>query len=250
MTMNANVPLVMIHGFLSGPEYWTSQLSHLEKNIQVVPICLKGFGERSSETAFDTIREMAEDVMSQVALLGIKRFHLIGHSMGGMVAQQIGHRWAEQVVSLTLYGTGPKGELPGRFEPLQESIKNASAVSFGDSKQRAVSSWFKNQIEPQVLKQSMQLAEKVSFQSYLNGLIAMNGWNGEAYVPQYRMPVLIIWADSDRTYPWGEQISVLWEGIEHSSLCVINDCAHNAHIEKPLHFNVAFGEFLQSVLVI
>lgn len=245
--MKVNVPLVMIHGFLSGPEYWSAQVPFLEKNMQVVPVCLKGFGDRSDETAFETIQEMAKDVMSQLALLGIKRFHLIGHSMGGMVAQQIGHKWAEQVVSLTLYGTGPKGDLPGRFEPLQESIKNASSFTYGDSKQRAVSSWFKNELAPQVFKQSMQLADKVSFQSYLNGLIAMNSWNGEPYVSKYRMPVLIIWADSDKTYPWDEQVSVLWKGIEHSSMCIINDCAHNAHIEKPLHFNVAFGEFLQSV---
>ncbi|KGR36582.1 hydrolase or acyltransferase [Vibrio campbellii] len=238
-------PLVLIHGFLSGPQYWRDQVAAMSAHLDVITICLKGFSHRSDETAASSIEEFAQDVMDQLDEIGVEQFHLLGHSMGGMIAQQIAHQYSRRLLSLVLYGTGPKGHLPGRFEHLDESIAKASTDNYQSSVVRAVKSWFKYEERSQKeIEASLALIEKVQFESYLNGLKSMRGWNGESYLKSYSMPCLVLWGDCDRSYPWDPQPFMLWRTITNCSLSVIPDCAHNVHLEKPDVFNLIVLDFL------
>lgn len=66
--------------------------------------------------------------------LGVDRFALLGHSMGGMIAQEIAHKSPQRVEVLILFGTGPEGELPGRFEPIAESRRKVIEPGYGTNR--------------------------------------------------------------------------------------------------------------------
>ena len=54
----------------------------------------------------------------------IDKFHLLGHSMGGMIAQEMVKSEGNKISKLVCYSTGPRGEIPGRFETVNESREN------------------------------------------------------------------------------------------------------------------------------
>lgn len=247
--MQNNKPIVvLIHGFLSGPEYWHKQMNTLSENYDVRAVCLKGFGSRSHELAPNSIEGFANDVIRQLKQQEIQSFYLLGHSMGGMIAQQIAYSVPQCILGLVLYGTGPHGSLPGRFEPIEHSIKKASIDTLYSSVYLAVNSWFLDSVSSQEdIRESLLLAGKASLDSYKNGLHAMSAWDGEDYLATFNMPTLIIWGDNDRSYQWEHQPFKLWQNIANSSLSVVHDCAHNVHLEKPEMFNLLLTNYLDKL---
>lgn len=240
--------VVLVHGFLSGGAYWHKQLPELQKFFNVTAIDLPGFAGRSDEACAGRIELMAEDVFAQLDKLGVARFHLIGHSMGGMIVQTMVKQRPQSIDKLILYGTGADGSLPGRFESLQKSIQTHSKETFTQHKSKAVHSWFSTYRattteQDKDIKDAMLLANSVSFDNYLLGLMAMNQWNGQNYLPEIQQKTLVIWGDQDKSYPW-EQPAFLWDRIPNSRLAVIPDAAHNAHLDEPVIFNQLLCRFL------
>lgn len=80
-------------------------------------------------------------------------------------------------------------------------------------------------------------------QAMLAGLTAMETWSGEVALQHISSPTLVLWGDLDQTYQWS-QIEQLWKEIPNANLCVIPDCSHAVHLEKPNLFNTILLEFL------
>ena len=51
----------------------------------------------------------------------IKNFNLLGHSMGGMIVQEMTKLVGEKILKLICYGTGPRRNIPRRFETIDQS---------------------------------------------------------------------------------------------------------------------------------
>lgn len=113
-------PLVLVHGYLGGQDMWLFQ-KDLEDNFKLIMPSLAGYGESSKMTAPSTIRENAIQVFQLLDHLKIKKFNLLGHSMGGMIVQEMASLFPERVNKLICFGTGSIGVLPNRFETINES---------------------------------------------------------------------------------------------------------------------------------
>ena len=73
----------------------------------------------------------------------------------------------------------------------------------------------------------------------------MAGWDVRDRLGEVGMPTLVICGDSDRsTHP--DCSYELWQGIPNAQLCVLPDCAHNAHLEVSEVFNPLIRRFLHS----
>ena len=77
---------------------------------------LPGFGDHNDAITPSSINALARNLFEQLDALDVQRFHLVGHSMGGMIVQEMVALAPERVDRLVLYGTGPVGTMPGRFE--------------------------------------------------------------------------------------------------------------------------------------
>ena len=100
-------PLVLVHGYLGGSQQWASELIGLSRSFDVIALNLAGYGAAHALSAPTEISDHATAVLDTLDKLGIERFHLLGHSMGGMVVQQLVHQAPHRVDRLVLYGTGP-----------------------------------------------------------------------------------------------------------------------------------------------
>jgi len=235
--------LVLQHGFLSGSEYWRHIIDRLSSDFDVIALDLPGFAERADEPAIDSVIGFVDDILERLDNLGVENFHLCGHSLGGMIAQELALVSPERIKKLILYATGPDGSMPGRFESIDKSKTRVLKEGPASTIEQTTASWFLNgNIDP-AYNAALTLAQQTSEQAVLAGYQAMQSWQSKDRLEQINIPTLVLWPDCDRSYSWSHP-QALWQQINGSSLAVIAGCAHNAHLEKPDLFSAIVRDFL------
>lgn len=104
-------PIVFLHGFAGDHETWIGQLIGLETRRRAIAFDLPGHGAALDWPQVGHAGIAAEAVIGSLAAMGIERFHLVGHSMGGATATIVAFKLAEagRVASLTLVAPGGFG---------------------------------------------------------------------------------------------------------------------------------------------
>ncbi len=237
-------PVVFVHGFLGGSQQWKGQIAALAGR-EVVAVDLPGFGDNAQTEPLDTIAAYATWVLDALTSQGISHFNLVGHSMGGMIAQEMTLLAPDRVESLVLYGTGATGVLPGRFETIETSKLRAKSDGAKATAGRIVATWFLSPTETETFETCLEIAEQTKLSAILAGLEAMQTWNSADRLTSITARTLLIWGDQDRTYPWS-QTEHLWRALPDVRLAVLPDCAHAAHLEKPDIFDALLRDFFVS----
>lgn len=238
-------PLVLVHGYLGASAIWADQLACFSPFRDVICPDLSGFGESCGLTAPENIEGHARQVLALLDQLGVETFDLLGHSMGGMIVQEMVRLSPERMGKLVLYGTGPKGVMPGRFESIAESRARLLADGVAKTAERIAATWFLHGTEAEAFPLCRQLGHKASLQAALASLQAWQDWDGRDHLQLVRCTTLVLWGSHDRSYGWS-QPEALWRGIAGADLAVVPNCAHNVHLEKPAIFNALLTDFLGS----
>ena len=103
-------PLIMILGLGQDMATWEFQISEFSEHFRLILLDNRDSGKSSSCSETYTTETMARDTLGLMDHLGIKRAHLLGTSMGGMIAQQMALIAPERVISLVLASTTSWGE--------------------------------------------------------------------------------------------------------------------------------------------
>ncbi len=239
-------PLVLVHGYLAGAGIWREQIDFFKGRFDVVAPNLPGFGDSAHLTAPDTIDGFAALVLDGLQAQGVERFHLLGHSMGGMIVQAMAARAPHRIASLVCYGTGPVGALPDRFETIATSRRRLEKEGIDKTVRRIAATWFLDGEASTGYETCVDLGLKASMQAALASLAAWETWDGRPDLQSIEADALVVWGDRDRSYGW-QQPEALWRGIPNSSLAVVPGCAHNVHMEKSDLFNSIIGDFLPAM---
>lgn len=235
---------VLVHGYLGGSEQWEAEIAHFADRFDVIAPDLPGFGDAADRPPCRTIAELAAAVTGLLDDLGVDRFTLLGHSMGGMIAQEAAAACPERVERLVLYGTGPLGLMPDRFEPIDVSRERLRQEGVARTIRRIGATWFSCGREPAGLDKLVRIGARASEAAALAGLDAMQGWDGRGALGRLAMPALVLWGDGDRSYRW-PQVEALWTGLPDARLAVIPGVSHAAHMEKAALFHAILSDFLR-----
>ncbi len=103
-------PLIMILGIGQDLMTWGFQVPEFSKYHRVIVFDNRDAGESSRYSGEYTTKTMAQDVVNLMDYLGIERSHLLGVSMGGMIAQEVALMAPARVKSLILASTTSWGE--------------------------------------------------------------------------------------------------------------------------------------------
>jgi pimeloyl-ACP methyl ester carboxylesterase len=236
-------PLVLVHGYLGGSSQWAAELQALCPHFDVMAPDLPGFGKSYHLKSPDQITGYAQAVLDCLDGLGVQRFHLLGHSMGGMVVQEMVRMAPQRVIRLVLYGTGPLGLLPGRFETMARSRERLAQDGVDATARRISATWLLHREASPMAQALGDLAAQASAQAAEAGLWAMERWDGRANLSHITQPSLIVWGDQDRSYQW-PQVEKLWREIAGASLAVLPNCSHALHLEYPEFFHSLLLDFL------
>ena len=238
-------PLVLVHGFLGSSDMWSPQVNYLQKYFRVLTPALPGFGKSKKIKSCETIECMARVVLATLKIKKIKKFHLLGHSMGGMVAQEMVKFEGSKILKLIFYGTGPRGNIPGRFETIDVSRKKLKKNGLEVTAKRIAKTWFIKKDRSKYFYLCNVAGKQTSLQAADNGLIAMKSWNGINNLKNIKNKTLIIWGNKDKAYNYN-QIITLKSKIPNSVIEIMKDCSHNVHLEKPKEFNDCVKKFLEN----
>jgi 3-oxoadipate enol-lactonase len=100
-------PLVLVMGIGYDSSLWTlAQVPALSTQFRLVLVDNRDAGRSAKASHPYTIADMADDLAGLLDALGIPRTHLLGLSMGGMIAQEFALRHADRLDRLVLTGTG------------------------------------------------------------------------------------------------------------------------------------------------
>lgn len=236
-------PLVLVHGYLGGSAQWQAEIERFSAAYDVIAPDLPGFAASAGCEPVNRIEGFVAAIIGLLDELRVGAFVLIGHSMGGMIAQEMAARHGGRVARLVLYGTGPLGVMPDRFETLDMSRQRLRAEGVTETTRRIGATWFRDGEGADGFDLVAGLGAQASVAAAMGALDAMDHWDGRAATPTLTMKSLVIWGDSDKSYRW-PQVEMLWRTLPDSGLAVIPRAAHAAHLEKPAVFHAALADFL------
>tara|TARA_B100000787_G_scaffold101627_1_gene75121 strand:- start:81 stop:839 length:759 start_codon:yes stop_codon:yes gene_type:complete len=240
----SGTPLVLIHGFLGSSDMWSPQIKFFKDNFRVISPAIPGFGKSNLINSCDSIECMAQAILSHLEKKRINKFNLLGHSMGGMIAQEMVKIVGEKILKLICYGTGPRGNIPGRFETIDQSREKLKIIGLKDTAYRIAKTWFVEKEKAKYFYLCEEAGKQTSVEAADNGLIAMKKWDGIENLKNIKNETLIVWGDQDKVYNFN-QVETLNDNIPNSDLKIIMGCSHNVHLEKPNEFNKVVEEFLK-----
>ena len=236
-------PFVLVHGYLGSSEMWTFQKEFFSKDYRVITPALPGFGESHNVKSLDSINKMAKEIINVLDQKKIDKFNLIGHSMGGMIVQEITKLIGDRVNKLICFATGSIGDIPGRFETMDETREKLKKEGTQLSFSRVPPKWFVEGDKDKNYFLCENAVKNVSLETADNALLAMKNWRGKENLKNIKNDTLIIWGDKDTSYNF-DQVDTLNKNIKNSRLEIFKDCAHNVHLEQPDQFNNLVKEFI------
>ena len=236
-------PLVLVHGFLGSSKMWEPQINFFKEYFRIIAPDLPGFGKSNKIRSHKSIKSLAILILDCLEKKKINTFHLLGHSMGGMIVQEMAKRDSNKISKLIFYSTGPKGEMPGRFETVDQSRKNLKNKGLKITAKNIAKTWFTKGEDAKYFNSCLEIAQQASLEAADNSLFAFKKWNGVANLKKIKNETLILWGDKDKSYSYN-QIQTLKDNIKNSKLFIFKNCAHNAHLEEPDNFNKTLKDFL------
>ena len=241
--IGSGFPLVLVHGYLGSSEMWSLQKEFLSKNFRVISPALPGFGESYKAQSLNSINAIAKFVFKCLDEKKITEFYLMGHSMGGMIVQEMVKISGDRIKKLICFATGSIGDIPGRFETMDTTRERLKKDGLKETVNRVPKKWFVEGNKAKYYYLCEQAVKNISIQSADNALIAMKNWRGYENLKNIKQDTLIIWGDRDVSYNF-DQIDTLKKNISNSKLEIFKGCCHNVHLEEPQKFNEIVKNFL------
>jgi 3-oxoadipate enol-lactonase len=240
----AGDPVLLIHGLGSSTEDWQPQIEALERAYTVIAYDVRGHGKTAKVGGQYTLKQFAEDAAALIGHLGIGPVHVMGLSMGGMIAFQLAADHPALVRSLIIVNSGPEMILRTWREKLGIVQRRVIVRMMGMRKMGEV---LAQRLLPSPEHGDLRetFAERWARNdkgAYLRALSALVGWSVTTRLPSIACPVLVVTADQDYTpVAWKQWYADL---IPNSSLVVIPDSRHMLPVERPVPFNEAILRFL------
>jgi 3-oxoadipate enol-lactonase len=260
----AGEPLLLIMGLAADSTAWMFQVPEFAEKYRTIVFDNRGVGRSSKPAGTYSIHEMADDAAALLDVLHVQRAHVVGVSMGGMIAQELALRHPERVHGLVLACTFPEPdadiERNRRFsvQQLGGSITDGGDVQID---LKAINPMdFLQQLLPLVFNQEFIANELPKLLQVFSGALQY-GFSMEAILGQVgavmnhkatdrlgkiTAPTLVITGDADRLIPPANS-DILAKGIPGAKLVKIPGGSHGFNFETPEVFNRAVLEFLAGV---
>jgi len=238
-------PLLFLHGLGSCSDDWHAQLEHFRSRYRVIACDLRGHGRSAKPRGPYRIELFASDVAALLRELRSGPAHVVGLSLGGMVAFQLAVEAPELVRSLVIVNSGPAVPAGTFKQRLPLYVRLAYARLLG---LRAMAKMIAKRLFPGAEQIELQRAfvERLAANDphcYLASLRAIfAGWSVAERLPEIRCPVLVLCSDQDYTPVAAKRAYA--DRLPRAQVVVVPDSRHALPLEKPREFNAAVADFL------
>ena len=233
---DGGVPVVFLHSFAGDSSHWSSQLDHLRHHRRALAVDLRGHGKSARPRDGDySIAAFVRDLEAVVEQLKLKRFVLVGHSLGAAVANAYAGRHPDRVAGLVLVGAS------GRMPKEQSSQVLASLEAGYESTMKQHMERLLAGAQPHVRTDLMAQVAKMPRDDSVAIIRALFADDPLPAFDRYKGPRLVVFSASSDTQG----------GLQHarpdSRQKGLEGTSHWPHLDKPKEFNLVLDEFLTTV---
>lgn len=261
--MGNGPPLLLIHGIADSSETWLPVMEELAERHTVIAPDLLGHGESAKPRADYAVAAYACGMRDLLAVLGVDRVTVVGHSLGGGVAMQFAYQFPERCERLVLVssaGMGPEvhpvfrlaatlGAGPG-LQLLSTLPVRAAVMAAAPVVRRLGGAGLGPDLD-YVLGRYSQFAKRTARQAFLRTIRAGADYSGQAITMLDRsylavnLPTLIIWGSRDGIIP-SSHAKVAQKALTGSRLEIFDGAGHFPHHHDPGRFVKIVEGFMES----
>jgi 3-oxoadipate enol-lactonase len=238
--------VMLSNSLMTDHRMWDGTLPALTDRYRVLRYDTRGHGQSGTTPGPYSIEALADDAVGLLDALGLSRVHFTGLSMGGMIAQQLGARYPERVLSLGLCDTA--SEMPPRsiWEERFAVARTEGTLGLADS---TIQRWFTAPFiakAPGEVEKVRQMILGTGKEGYIACGSAVRDMAQTTMLLKITAPTLVLVGRKDPSCSV-EKATVLHRMIAHSEMVVLEEAAHLSNIEQPQAFNRALRFFLDRV---
>jgi 3-oxoadipate enol-lactonase len=241
-------PLVFLHGVGGGHHAWDAQLVHFsQRGYAAHAWDQPGYGHSASVEPYD-LEQVAAALERLLDSLGAEPVVLVGHSMGGMVAQEAYARFPRRIRALVLAFTsaafgGADSDFAKRF--IAERIGPLDAgQSMADIAARLMPRMRGPVSDEHGAAQAQKIMAGVPPETYRKAIMLLTTFDRRAELASIAVPTLLVAGSDDTTAP-AALMSRMAQKIPKAELVVLQGCGHLGPMDQPAAFNAALEGFLK-----
>jgi 3-oxoadipate enol-lactonase len=243
--------LVFLHGIGGNARAFTNQLRYFGSDWRAIAWDMPGYGG-SAPLAAVSIAALAEALSRFLEQLGVERPVLVGHSIGGMIVQQLVAGRADAAGAIVLAQTSPAFGRPegdwqrdfiaARLGPLDRGETMAGLAP------GLVAELVGDDPDPQGLALTRACMSVVPEASYRAMMRALMGFDLRDALPRLGVPTLVLAGGKDTNAP-APMMARMAERIPGAAYACLDGVGHLAPMEQPALFNAALSDFFAAIPV-
>ena len=238
-------PLLFIHGLGSSARDWEYQVEEFSRSYQVITFDLRGHGASDKPAGPYSMAMFAADTVGLLGALKIEGPHVVGLSLGGGVAFQLGVDAPRLPRSLTIVNSTPELLVRTFKDRLTVWQRTAIVQLLGMRKMGEVLSkrLFIKPEQEDIRRTFVERWAENDRRAYLDSMRALVGWSVAERIASIQCPTLVIAADQD--YSPLSLKQAYTARIPGAQLVTIPDSRHATPVEHPAEFNLVLAKFLK-----
>jgi 3-oxoadipate enol-lactonase len=239
--------VLMLHGIGGGHLSFAPQVETLASSgYRAVAWDMPGYGHSAPIEPYN-FKGLAQSCVTLIESLQCGDVTLVGHSMGGMVAQEVMARRPELVNKLVLCGTSPSFGKPDGDWQREFIAQRTAPLDAGKSMAELAEVLVPQMVGPGSLPEGVRLATvcmaQVPASTYRRALEALVTFDRRTHLPQIRVPTLVLAGEHDRNAP-PAVMKKMADAIPNSTYLEMRGIGHLQNLEAPDEFDGLLLNFL------
>lgn len=255
-------PLVLISGLGTDNKSWIFQIPEFQKYFKLIVFDNRGIGKSTGSIRPYSTDLMADDTKNLIDFLDIKKTHILGSSMGGMISQKIAINYPEIVDKLVLCSTSarPHDTIHNFVVSAIQDIMDIRNENILDAKPKGILirkffDFFLREIftEDFILDNKKLIEDFISeytsnpkyFETFIKQSRAVQKHNTLDDISKIESETLVLTGMKDKLLRHTSS-DILAKNIPNSKLVKIENGNHGMHLEYPKKFNKIVLDFLKN----
>ena len=240
--------MLCLHGLGLSAESFRPQINALSNEFNVTAWNMPALGrEEPEQMNFENLAKSGFELLDH---LGDEKCHLVGHSMGGMIAIEMALQNPARISSLTLLGA--TSAFGGRNDDFKIAFKKerleplANGLSMLEVAKLNVPMMFSKNANQNKIKNSISEMAKTNIEDYKNALECLISFNRREAISKIYQPCCLIAGSLDQASP-SKTMEKMSKLIRNSEYYLIQNCGHMIQLDKPKKTNFLLKNFIKRI---